>query len=97
MGRKHRHGPLGDLGHLVDEDRPTLAQLSDDVLVVHDLLAHIDRRAVQLQRVFHRLHRAIDPRAVPARRRQEYLLNRIGRRAGLGHQGHCRTEPIAVL
>ena len=37
---------LGHLVGLVDEDRAALAQLGHDVHVVHDLLAHVDRRAV---------------------------------------------------
>ena len=43
----------------------------DDVLVVDDLLAHVDRRAVQVERVLDRLHGAIDARAVAARRREQ--------------------------
>ena len=40
---------LGDaVVDLVDEDRSARAQLLDDVLVVDDLFAHVDRRAVQL-------------------------------------------------
>ena len=40
---------LGHLGQFLDEDRPARAQLLDDVLVVHDLLAHVDRRSVEIE------------------------------------------------
>ena len=63
-----RDRPLGDLGLAVDEDRAALAQPLDDVLVVDDLLAHVDGRPVALERALDRLDRAIDARAVAARR-----------------------------
>src|SRR5262249_13811887 len=81
--REHADRALGHFGLLLDEDRPSLAQLGDDVLVVHDLLAHIHRRAVQLERAFDRLNGAIDARTVAARSRQEKLLNRVGHLAPL--------------
>ena len=62
---------LGDLGLAVDEDRAALAQLLDDVLVVDDLLAHVDRRPVALERALDRLDRAIDAGAVAARRGEQ--------------------------
>ena len=58
---------LGDLGLLLDEDRAALGELLDDVLVVDDLLAHVDGRAVQVERVLDGLDGAIDARAVAAR------------------------------
>ena len=44
VGGEDDHLALRHLGLLVDEDRAALAQLLDDVLVVDDLLAHVDRR-----------------------------------------------------
>ncbi len=80
-----RRRALGDaLVDLVDEDRAAVAQLLDDVLVVDDLLAHIDGRTVQLQRAFDRLHGAVDTGAVAARRREEQLLDLKG------HREQCR-------
>ena len=65
---------------------PAIAQGLDHVLVVDDLLADVDRRAVQLERALDGLHRAVDARAVAARRREEELLR--GR-----HAFECRRPP----
>ena len=71
---------LGDrVVELVDEDRAALAQRLDDVLVVHDLLAHVDRRAVQLERALDGLDGAIDAGAVAARGREQELLGGVHR------------------
>ena len=91
VGREHGGRALGDLGLGLDEDRAPLAQLLDDVLVVHDLLAHVDGRAVQLERVLHRLHGAVDAGAVSARRREQQLLGRGG------HQPKCRERPESAI
>src|SRR5215212_8109630 len=58
---------LGHLGLLIDEDRAALAQLVDHVLVVDDLLAHVDGRAVDVERALDGLDGAVDACAVPAR------------------------------
>ncbi len=58
---------LRHLGLLLDEDRAALGELLDHVLVVDDLLAHVDRGAVQLERALDRLHGAVDAGAVAAR------------------------------
>jgi len=50
----------------------------DDVLVVNDLLAHVDGRAVEVQRLLHRDHGSIHARAVAARSRQQDLAARRG-------------------
>ena len=71
-------GALGHFGLLLDEDRAALAQLPDDVLVVDDLLANIDGRAVQLERAFDGLDSTVDPRAVTARSGEQDLLDSAG-------------------
>ena len=65
---------LRHLGLLLDEDRAALAQLLDHVLVVHDLLAHVDGRPVQLERALDRLDGTVDARAVAARRGEQQLF-----------------------
>ena len=80
-GRAHAVGgedgdrALGDLvRQLVDEDRPARGEILHDVLVVDDLLAHVDRRAVQLERALDGLDGPVDARAVAARSGQQQLL-----------------------
>ena len=78
VGGEDRDRALGDrVVELVDEDRAALAQRLDDVLVVDDLLAHVDRRAVQVERALDGLDRAVDARAVAARRREQELLGSV--------------------
>ena len=52
---------------VLDEDRALLAQVVDDVGVVHDLVAHVDRRAEALQRALDDLDRTVDAGAKAAR------------------------------
>ena len=91
-------GALGHLVGLVDEDRTALLQGVDDVLVVHDLLADVDRRAVELQGLLDGHHGPVDAGAVAARRREEDLL--VGRLVGwLAHAPIVRalvTSPFPV-
>ena len=84
---------LGDrVVELVDEDRAALAQGLDHVLVVDDLLAHVDRRAVQVERVLDGLHRTIDARAVAARGREQELLRGGHASSSVGDCRHARTR-----
>ena len=64
--------PAGTCVQLLDEDRPALLEILHDVPVVHDLLAHVDRRTVGLERLLDRHHRPIDAGAVPARSRHDH-------------------------
>jgi len=61
------HGRVGrDLLQLLDEHRALGLQVLDDGPVVHDLVPHIDRRAIEAQRLFDDLDGAVDPRAKSA-------------------------------
>ena len=44
VGAQHERGAVGDLGHVVDEDDPLLAEAVDHVPVVDDLVVAVDRR-----------------------------------------------------
>ena len=86
---------LGHLVDLVDEDRARCLELGDDVDVVHDLLAHVDRRAEALERLLDGDHGAVHAGAIAARSGQQHpLLSGDGdileafappRNAGNGH------------
>ena len=77
MGAEDDERALGHLGLLVDEDGAALAELLDDVLVVDDLLADVDGRAVQVECVLDGLNGAIDARAIAARGREEDALRGV--------------------
>src|SRR5699024_988066 len=74
MGGEHDARALRYLDGLVDEDSTAFGQGVDDMPVVHDLLAHIDRGAIVFDGAFDGDHRAIDSCAVAARRGQQNSL-----------------------
>ena len=73
MGGKH-HRLLAVLGRylaeLLDEDRAARLEPFHDIAIMHDLVTHIDGRAVALQRQHDDLDRPVDAGAEPARRAQ---------------------------
>jgi hypothetical protein len=82
-----RHAVRGEHGDRVRGDRvvellhehgPALAQLGHDVLVVHDLLAHVDGGAVELECALDGLHGAVDAGTVAARGGEQQLLGSRG-------------------
>jgi hypothetical protein len=103
VGRKDDGRALRHLVQLLDEDGTALLQRLHHVLVVHDLLADIDRRTVQIERLLHRDHRAVDPGAVAAGRRQQDPLllgpGSLGRGTDgrVGRRGHARESSCADL
>ena len=66
---------LRNLGLLLDEDRAACLEVAHDVDVVDDLLSHVDRCAVVLERLLDRLDGALDAGAVAARRREQHALH----------------------
>ena len=70
---------LGRVGGVVDEDGALGAQVLDDVSVVHDLVAHVHRRAEARERQLDDLDGAVDARAEAARTGEDDLHD--GRRA----------------
>ena len=79
MSRVDDGRALGNLGLLVDEDRAARLEIADDVDVVDDLLAHVDRGAVVLERLLDRLDGALDAGAVAAGRGEEDALDHAHR------------------
>ena len=57
MGGEDHRRPGRDLVDVVDEHRAAALQLADDVGVVDDLLAHVDRGAALLERALDDLDR----------------------------------------
>ena len=64
MCGEHHDRALGNGLGLFDEDRAALFQRPDDMSVMHDLLADVDRRAKSLQRDLHGLDGPVNARAV---------------------------------
>ena len=71
--------PWRNLGLLVHEDRSPRLEITDDVDVVDDLLADVDRGAVMLECLLDRVHRALDSGAVAARRCEEDAFDHADR------------------
>lgn len=70
--RAEDHGIAGrHFLEFLEEDRALLFQILDDVLVVNDFVAHVDRRAVHGYCALDDLDRAIDACAEAARLREQ--------------------------
>ena len=67
--RAYRH-----VGEVLDEDRALSLEVVDDVGVVDDLVADVDRRAELVERALDDLDRAIDARAEAARLGEDDLF-----------------------
>ena len=67
VGAEDRDAARRDLVDLVDEMRPFAAQPLDDMAVVDDLVADIDRRAIFFERALDDLDRPFDPGAEASR------------------------------
>jgi hypothetical protein len=74
---EHHERALRHLVGLVHEDRAAVLEGLHDVLVVHDLLAHVDRGAIGLQRLLHGHHGPVHARAVAAWLGEEDALGPI--------------------
>ncbi len=90
VGGEDDQGALGHLGLLLDEDRAALRELLDDVLVVDDLLADVDGRPVQVERLLDGLDGAVHPGAVAAGRGQQDARRAVG--GDLGGHAHKGTH-----
>ena len=70
VGAEDRHRVFGDLGERLNEAGALGLEAVDHVLVVHDFVAHVNRRAVLLQRALDDLNGADHARAKAMRLRQ---------------------------
>ena len=87
-----------DLVELFDEDRALAPEVVDDVFVVDDFVAHVDRRAVLLERPFDDLDGPLDAGAEAARRGEQdfQFWFRLAHRSSryMGDAGKtCQAEP----
>jgi hypothetical protein len=68
--------PGGTSAEVLDEDRTLLLEILDDVGVVDDLVADVDRRAELVQRALDDLDRALDAGTEAARLGEEDFFDR---------------------
>ena len=73
MRAEDRHRPVGNFGDVLDEARAFGLQGFDHVFVMDDLMPHIDRRAVFLQRALDDVDRPHDAGAEAARLGQHHI------------------------
>ena len=73
MGAEDRDGAVGNVADLFDENRAFGTQRFDDTFVVHDFMAHIDRRAETFYRTLDDLDGPFDPRTKAARLRKDHV------------------------
>ena len=92
MRAENGPGSRGHFVQLLDEDGAGLAQFIHNVLVVHDFLAHINRRPVQIQSDLHHVDSPNDAGTEAPRLEQKDLLIGavIGRKKLERHTGDCR-------
>ena len=76
-GKNHRRRASGHLVEFIDEYGPLGPQRVDHVFVVHDFVAHIDRRAVFFERALDRVDGPHDAGAKTARRAQQQKKGRL--------------------
>src|SRR5436190_557352 len=97
MGGEHDRPVVGHLIELVDEDRPLGLESLDDIAVMHDLVADIDRPTVALDGALDDVNGALDT-GTEAARAGEQDRERLCR---LGHEkrskGEARRSPTRSL
>ena len=66
MGAEHGDGAVGDFVQFLDEPRTLVLERVHHMLVVHDLVAHIDGLAIFIERLFDDIDGAYDAGAEAA-------------------------------
>ena len=85
--------PVRHFGQLLDEHRALRAQVVDHEAVVHDFVAHVDRRAERFERALDDLDGAVDAGAEAARLGEQDVHGRHSTRCeGWGSRSPARME-----
>ncbi len=92
VGAEDRDGAGGHFREVLDKTRPFGAQALDDVPIVDDLVADVDRRPEPLQRLFDDLDRTDDARAEPAGLREDHAHGRDRLVSRIGCQLSCQLN-----
>ena len=106
-GKDHRRGGLGNFAELLDEYGALGLEAFHDVTVVHDLVPHIDRRAVADERLLDGVDGTHHPGAKAAWRAQQHFERRLCYRFGFcarvavgirfGHGATDMALPVASV
>ena len=83
MSREDDDGTFWHLFSFLDEDRSFSFQVLNDVLVMHDLLADVHRRPIQIKRLLNRHDGTINTRAVTTRSRKEHTSRPVNRHTAI--------------
>ncbi len=96
-GKYHRRAVVGHIVEFVDENRAARTQALDDETVVHDLMAHVNRRAERFERAFDDLDGAIYAGAKTTRVGEyDFHGSILPRRPNACLKRTGRTEPAAL-
>ncbi len=97
MCREDDRRSFRDLVDRVDEDRSKALELADDVRVVDDLLADVDRLPVVAKRPLDRVDGPLDPGAIAPRRRQKNAANQTATRIAPPHEPRVKgRSPLSA-
>ena len=77
MRTENHNAIVGHFVEFIDENRAALAQIIDNEFVVHDFMAHIDRRTEHIERAIDDFDGAIDTGAKAARIGETNLRHRL--------------------
>ena len=97
-GKDHRRIAVWHFVELPTNTAPFALKVFHHVAVVNDLVAHIDRRAVQGQGPLHRIDGANDARAKPARGAKQDVQGRLGHDPAMWRDGpHSVKRRTCIL
>ena len=77
VGAENGNRTVRNFVQLLDEAGALGGEFTHDPFVVHNLVAHIDRRSVTIQRLLHDLDRALDSGAEAARLGEDYSHRKL--------------------
>ena len=75
MGGEDHGSPLGNVELVLDEDRAASLEVADDVRVVDDLLANVNRRPVEVEELLDGVDGSFHAGAIATGRREKDSLN----------------------
>jgi hypothetical protein len=94
VGREDHRRPPRNLVELLDEHRAAPLELGDDVGVVDDLLAHVDRRAAVLERALYNLNGSFHAGARRARGGEQDLAGAERLRPVVDQRAGAAERPV---